>query len=447
MGLIQAAVGAAGGALADSWRDFFYCEALDENTLAAKGQKRTSDKGRSSNVRGESNIISDGSIVAVNEGQCMIIVESGEIVDVCAQPGQFVYDRSSEPSLFYGDLSETISATLEVIKQRLMFGGDTGKDQRVYYFNTKEIYGNKYGTSSPIPFRIVDANLGLDLDVAVRMNGEYSYRIVDPLLFYKNVCGNVEDVYKRDRIDSQLKSELLTALQPALARISELGIRYSAIPAHTKELARILNDELSIEWKEKRGLAIEVFGINSITMSEEDENRLKNLQAAVPLRDQNLGAAFTTAAMGDAMRDAANNQGGSVGAFMGMGMAQGMGANAAAQMYAQGGSAAPQSAYPMAEGGGFGAQPFPAPAPAPEPEPAPAPAPAVAAAPVAAAAVAAAPAAATWTCPTCGTVNTSNFCGQCGTAKPAPQPVAWVCPTCGQTNETNFCGQCGTARP
>ena len=242
MGLIQAAVGAAGGALADSWRDFFYCEALNENTLAAKGQKRTSDQGRSSNVRGESNIISDGSIIAVNEGQCMIIVESGEIVDVCAEPGKFVYDRSTEPSLFFGDLEDTIRATIDRIGERLAFGGDTGKDQRIYYFNTKEIYGNKYGTSSPIPFRIVDANLGLDLDVAVRLNGEYSYRIVDPLMFYKNVCGNVEDAFKRDRIDSQLKSELLTALQPALARISELGIRYSAIPAHTKELARILNE-------------------------------------------------------------------------------------------------------------------------------------------------------------------------------------------------------------
>ena len=158
MGLIHAIAGAAGGVLADSWRDFFYCDALNENVLAVKGQKRTSDQGRSSNIRGESNIISDGSIIAVNEGQCMIIVESGEIVDVCAEPGQFVYDRSTEPSIFYGDLGEGIRATFERIGQRFTFGGDTGKDQRIYFFNTKEIYGNKYGTSSPIPFRIVDAN-------------------------------------------------------------------------------------------------------------------------------------------------------------------------------------------------------------------------------------------------------------------------------------------------
>ena len=244
MGLIHAAVGAAGGVLADSWRDFFYCDAdvLNENVLAAKGMKRTSDKGRSSNIRGESNIISDGSVIAVNDGQCMMIVESGEIVDVCAEPGQFLYDRSTEPSLFVGDLKEGLMASLNRAIERFKFGGDTGKDQRIYYFNTKEIIGNKYGTSSPIPFRIVDANLGLDMDTSVRMNGEYSYRLVDPVTFYKKVCGNVEEPYTRDRLDSQMKSELLTALQPALARISEMGIRYSAVPAHTKELATFLNE-------------------------------------------------------------------------------------------------------------------------------------------------------------------------------------------------------------
>ena len=191
MGLIHAIAGAAGGVLADSWRDFFYCDSLNENTLAVKGQKRTSDRGRSSNIRGESNIISDGSIIAVNDGQCMIIVESGEIVDVCAEPGQFVYDRSTEPSIFYGDLGEGIKNTFARIGQRFTFGGDTGKDQRIYYFNTKEIYGNKYGTSSPIPFRVVDERANIDMDFSVRVNGEYSYKLVDPILFYKNVCGNI----------------------------------------------------------------------------------------------------------------------------------------------------------------------------------------------------------------------------------------------------------------
>ena len=404
MCLIKAIAGAAGGVLADSWREFFYCDSdvLNENVLAAKGQKRTSDQGRSSNVRGESNIISDGSIIAVNDGQCMIIVESGEIVDVCAEPGQFVYDRSTEPSIFYGNLGDGIKATFERIGQRFTFGGDTGKDQRVYFFNTKEIYGNKYGTSSPIPFRIVDANLGLDMDTSVRMNGEYSYRLVDPLLFYKNVCGNVEEPYTRDRLDSQMKSELLTSLQPALARISEMGVRYSAIPAHTKELADFLNDELSRDWVEHRGIKVEKFGVNSITLPEEIQERISSRQMAQTMTDPNQAAAVMANAAANAMGDAANNPNGAMNGFIGMGMAQGMGGGSAATMFQQGGGGMPtqQSAYPMAEGGGFGAGAQPQPQPAPV------------------AAAAPAPAAGGWTCPQCGAANTGKFCGECGTPRP-----------------------------
>ena len=424
MGLIHAIAGAAGGVLADSWREFFYCDAdvLNENTLAAKGQKRTSDRGRSSNIRGESNIISDGSIIAVNDGQCMIIVESGEIVDVCAEPGQFVYDQSTEPSLFYGSLGDTIKATFEQIGKRFTFGGDTGKDQRVYFFNTKEIYGNKYGTSSPIPFRIVDANLGLDLDAKVRMNGEYSYRLVDPLIFYKNVCGNIEEPYTRDRLDSQMKSELLTALQPALARISEMGVRYSAVPAHTKELADFLNDELTKEWREQRGIQVEKFGVNSITLPEEIEKQISDRQMAQTMVNPNQAAAVMTNAAANAMQDAANNSAGAMTGFMGMGMAQGMGGAAASTMFAQGQGGAyeqPQSAYPMAQGGGFAQQ---------------------------GGAAAGAAAAGGWTCPECGQENAANFCSNCGTKKPE-DPGKWFCPECGQENSANFCSNCGTKRP
>ena len=441
MGLIKAITGAAGGVLADSWREFFYCDSdvLNENVLACKGQKRTSDRGRSSNTKGESNIISDGSIIAVNEGQCMIIVESGEIVDVCADPGQFVYDRSTEPSIFYGDLGEGIKNTFERIGQRFTFGGDTGKDQRVYFFNTKEIIGNKYGTSSPIPFRIVDANLGLDMDTSVRMNGEYSYRLVDPLLFYKNVCGNVEEPYTRDRLDSQMKSELLTSLQPALARISEMGVRYSAIPAHTKELAGFLNEELSAEWTEQRGIKVEKFGVNSITLPEEIQERISSRQMAQTMVDPNQAAAVTANAAANAMQDAANNSAGAMTGFMGMGMAQGMGGGAASQMFQQGAAQQgmyqqPQSQYPVAEGGGFGGQAFPQ----------------QQAQPVAGAvaAGAAAGAAAGWTCPQCGTQNSGKFCGECGTPQPAPaEPAEWACPQCGHQNTGKFCGECGTPRP
>ena len=453
MGLIKAAVGAAGGVLADSWIDFYYCDAdvLNENVLAAKGMKKTSDQGRSSNVRGESNIISNGSGIAVNEGQCMMIVEDGEVVEVCAEPGRFTYDTSTEPSLFTGDLGEGIKASLGRIVDRFKFGGDTGKDQRIYFFNTKEIYGNKYGTSSPIPFRIVDANLGLDMDTSVRMNGEYSYKLVDPITFYKKVCGNVEEPYTRDRLDSQMKSELLTALQPALARISEMGVRYSAIPAHTKELAGFLNEELSGEWLEQRGIKVEKFGVNSITLPEDVENQIRNRQMAQTMVDPNQAAAVMTNAAANAMQDAANNSAGAMTGFMGMGMAQGMGGGAAANMFqqgaAQGGYQQPQSQYPMADGGGFGSQPFPQPQPqaapvtSPEGGPIPGAVEPIATAPVAAAA-------AGWTCPQCGTANSGKFCSECGTPQPAPAaPAEWTCPQCGSVNTGKFCGECGTPRP
>ena len=294
MGLIKAGIGAAGGVLADSWREYFYCDSLEADVLCAKGQKRISDKGRSSNTKGESNIISDGSIIAVNEGQFMIIVEQGAIVDACGEAGEFVFDKSTEPSLFFGEsgtLGDRIKKSFERVGARFSFGGDTGKDQRVYFFNAKEIVGNKYGTAQPVPFRVVDANIGLDVDISVRCNGEYSYKIVDPLMFYKNVCGNVEEPYTRDKIDSQLKSELLTALQPAFAKISAMGVRYSAVPAHTTELADALNEVLSEKWGELRGLKVASFGVNAIAASEEDEQMIKDLQKAAVMRDPNMAAA------------------------------------------------------------------------------------------------------------------------------------------------------------
>lgn len=404
MGLLKAGIGAASGVLADQWREYFYCEALDADTLAAKGQKRTGN--RSSNKHGEENIISDGSIVAVADGQCMIIVEDGAIVDVCSEPGKFVYDTGTEPSVFTGNLGENIKRSFQEVGKRFSFGGDTGKDQRIYYFNTKEIIGNKYGTASPVPFRVVDDKIGLDVDITVRCNGEYSYKIVDPLMFYKNVCGNVDTVYARDLIDSQLKSELLTALQPAFARISEMGIRYSAVPAHTKELAAALNEELSYEWRDRRGIEVAAFGVNTISAPEDQEQMIRDLQRAAVMANPTMAAANIAAAQSDAMRTAAANPAGAAMGFMGMGMAGGMGGMNAAQLFAQGQQQAaqmPAQQAPMRQ------------------------APAQAAPGMAGAAVAAGGApAGSWTC-SCGAVNTGNFCPTCGSPKPAPAAPPGFC--------------------
>ena len=305
MGLIKAITGAAGGVLADQWKEYFYCEALDADTLVAKGQKRVSS--RSSNTKGVENIISTGSVVAVADGQCMIIVEQGKVAELCAEPGEFVYDASTEPTIMAGDLGNSIGAVFKNIGKRFTFGGEAPKDQRIYYINTKEIIGNKYGTPGPVPFRVVDQNIGLDVDISIRCFGEYSYRITNPILFYTNVCGNVTADYDRSQIDGQLKSELLTALQPAFAKISGMGIRYSALPGHTMEMADALNEVLSKKWKDLRGVEIVSMGVSSVKASEEDEAMIKELQRNAAFRNPNMAAAHMVGAQAAAMQAAAKN--------------------------------------------------------------------------------------------------------------------------------------------
>ena len=401
MGLIKAALGSVGSVLADQWKEYFYCDSMASNVLVTKGKKRTSS--RNSNTKGSDNIISNGSVVAVNEGQCMMIVEQGKIVEFAAEAGEYTWNSSSEPTIFQGGL-EGLEGSWETLKRRFAFGGDTAKDQRVYFFNLKELVGNKYGTPAPIPFRVVDNNIGLDMDVSIRCNGEYSYKIADPMLFYKNVCGNVSQDYTRDQLDSQLKSEFLTALQPAFARISAQGIRYSALPGHTMELAQAMNEVLSGKWGATRGLAIVAVGVNSVTASAEDEATIKELQKSAVFRNTNMAAAHMVQAQAEAMKTAAGNKNGAMMGFMGMNMAQSAGGFNAASLFQMG-----------------------------QQQPA-APAPAAPAAPAAGAN--------TWKC-SCGAVNTGKFCVECGASKPAD---GWVC-SCGAVNKGKFCSECGAKKP
>ena len=403
MGLLKAGFDAAAGVLADEWREYFYCDSIDTEVLAVKGEKRAAK--RNSNTKSSTNLISNGSIIAVNEGQCMIIVDQGQIVEVCAEPGKFVYENSTEPSIFYGDLGKTIQDSFDQFGRRLGLAGDTGTDQRIYFFNTKDIIGNKYGTPNPVPFRVVDHNIGLDVDISIRCHGEYSYQIKDPILFYKNICGNVESEYRREQLDSQLKTELLTALQPALAKISEMGIRYSALPAHADDMANALNEVLSAKWNNTYGIVISTFGISSVTASEEDEAMIKNLQKNAVLTNPAMAAATLTAAQAQAMQDAAKNTAtGPMFAFAGMNMANNAGGVNAQQLYSMAQNQQNQAA----------------PTGQVNPE-----------TPV--------PQAGAWTCE-CGAVNTGKFCSECG--KPRPQAQDWTC-SCGTVNTGKFCSNCG----
>ncbi len=395
MGLILATMTAASSTLRDQWKEYFYCEAIPNNAFAVKGQKKVGGSNR-----GSDNIITDGSVIAVADGQCMVIVEQGKVVDICAEPGEYKYDSSTEPSLFTGSLSDGVKNAFATFGKRFTFGGQTANDQRVYYFNTKEISGIKYGTPNPIPFRIVDKNINLDMDSSVRCFGEYSIRVTDPVLFYTNVCGNFASVYQVSEIESQLKTELLTALQPAFAKIGDTGVRFSSLPAHTTELAEILNTELSSKWKNLRGIEIVSFGISSITGNEEDEKTIKELQRDSTLRDQNMAAARLVGAQAQAMQDAAKNASGAMNGFVGLNMAQSAGGTTAGQLFNMGAQAATiNQAQANAN---------------------------------------------TWKCPQCGNENTGNFCNNCGTKKPSAN---WTCPSCGTVNSGNFCNNCGTKKP
>ena len=405
MGLIFAGLNAAGGTLASQWKEYFYADALPDDVIATKAMKRV--KGRFGGSRVEDdNVISEGSVIAVADGQCMMIVDQGRIVDFCAEPGEYVFEENAEPSIFYGPFgTEKIKAVLKTTFERFSFGGQASTDQRVYYFNTKEVPGNKYGTPSPVPFRVIDQNIGLDVDIAIRCFGEYSYCVTNPMLFYKNVCGNVDGDYTRGQIEGQLRTELLTALQPAFARISEMGVRYSAIPGHTAELAEALNEELSEKWANLRGIEIVSFGVSSVKASDEDEQMIKELQRNAVFRNANMAAAHMVGAQAQAMQDAANNVGGAFTGFMGMNMAQQSGGVNAGQLFQMGMQQQTQEKQ-------YQQQATTQPVPAPK----------------------------GWKC-ACGAVAAGRFCPECGAPRPE-EKQGWTC-SCGAVNKGKFCTECG----
>ena len=388
MGFVSAIISAAGGTLSDQWKEYFYCDSLGSDVVCVKASRKSRGFGN----RGNDNIISEGSVIAVADGQCAIVTEQGQVIDICAQPGEYRFDSSTQPSIFTGSLSDGVKNTIAEIGKRFTFGGAPSTDQRIYYFNTKELTGMKYGTASPVPFRVIDPRAGIDMDIRIKAFGEYSIRVTNPVLFYTNVCANQADRFCISEIESQLRSELLTALQPAFAAISETGIRYSQLPAHTLELTDLLNRQLSAKWKDLRGIEIVSFGMNSIKADAEDEKIIRDMQKDAAYVNPALGAAALTGAQAQAMRDAANNTAGAMTGFMGMNAAMNAGGVNANALYQQA-SASHQG----------------------------------------------------WTCPQCGSINQGNFCSVCGTKNPAN--TAWKCPTCGSVNQGSFCSQCGTKKP
>lgn len=418
MGLIKAAAGALGGVLADQWKEFFYCDALPNDVLMRKGQKQIS--GRSSNTKGNDNIISNGSGIAVADGQCMIIVEQGRIVEVCAEPGEFTYNNSTEPSIFSGKFGDSLKDSFKTFGKRFTYGGDTAKDQRVYYFNTKEILDNKFGTANPIIFEVVNKRINMSRTVQVRCNGVYTYIITDPLLFYTRLCGNVADEFTRDQIDAQLKTEFVDALQPAFGALAEQELRPAQIPAKANELKAAMNEALKQDWIENRGISVGKIALNPITLTDSDMKKINEMEDAASVGSNPfMMAGRMTNATADAMQTAAGNSAGAMTGFMGMGMVgmgQAGGFGAAQNLYNMGQQQAAQQQAAQQ-------QPTVLQTQAPPQN-----------------------TADQWTCQ-CGATVSGKFCPECGAKKPEPvQADAWKC-SCGATVTGKFCPECGSPKP
>ena len=407
MGLIKAAFGAMNSTFADQWKEFFYCEALPADVLVRRGEKQIGK--RSSNKKGNDNVISNGSGIAVADGQCMIIVEQGKVVEICAEPGEYTYDTSSEPSVFTGKFGKGLKDMFKTMGKRFTYGGDAAKDQRVYYFNTKEIMGNRFGTPSPIMFDVVNKQIGMRRTVQVRCNGMYSYTISNPILFYTKVCGNVAYEFTREEIDAQLKTEFVSALQPALAALSELELRPAQLPAKANELRAAMNEALKLDWEDSRGITVEKIALNPITLSPEDMKKINQMEDAITMGTNPFMMAGRMAdASATAMENAASNPNGAMNGFVGMGMAMNAGGmNSAQGFYNMGVQQMQQQQQMQAQ---------------------------------------TQPAADSWKC-ACGNTATGKFCPECGAKKPEPKAAdGWKC-ACGNIATGKFCPECGAKKP
>ena len=407
MGLIKAFSGAIRSELADQWKEFFYCDSMAGNVLLQKGQKRTGQtRAGSSNTKASEDIITKDSVIAVNEGQAMLVVEQGKIVDFTCEPGAYTFEASTEPSMFAGGFGKGLVDSFKTIGKRFTFGGDTGRDQRVYYINTKEIIGNRYGSAQPMPYDDPYYKTVL----YIRYFGMFTFRITDPLVFYDAIAGNVQNRYTSEELLEQSRSEFLTALDSSLNKLSAQGVKFSALPAHQLEVATYLNDALDSAWKANRGLEIIAVSIEKVTPDDKSRQRIEDFDNAVML-GSSPGAmqgrmTAAQAAMFENMGKQQDGLGGGdmMGAAMGM-MGMGMMDNMMGQMN---GGGMPQQAQAPA---------------APKPEQS-------------------KPAAGEWTCE-CGTVCTGKFCPECGAKRPH-----YRCDKCGwepedQSKPPKFCPECG----
>ncbi len=407
MGLIRAAVEAGSTVLADQWKEYFQVDSMSSDQLVVKARKITKGK----NNRGGDDIISNGSVVAVGDGQVALIVEDGKIVEFCAEPGRFVWDSSSTPSMFCGGFFNGLIDSFKEFGQRFTFGGDRGRTQRVYFVNTKEIMDNKFGTTTPMMYDDPYYKTVL----YIRYFGQFSFRIVDPIRFFVSVAGAVGEVYTKESMMGMCRDEFMTALDSALAMLSADGIKFSQIPMKQREIAKYMSSTLDEEWGKNRGLDVVSVAIAKVTPDDDSKERIQQFDTNVMHSDPNAMAGGLAYAQMQAMQKAASNSAGAMTGFMGYGMMQNAMGNASSGQGDLLATAQKLQADKEAKA-----------APAPTP--------------------AAAPSGDTWKC-ACGAENRGKFCANCGSPRPAPVASdTWKC-ACGSENRGKFCPNCGSPRP
>ena len=398
MGLIRALAAGASTVMADQWREYFTCDALSGNVLVAKGQFKTKKRGLfGARNKATEDIISNGSVISVNEGQVALIVSDGKIVDFCAEAGYYKWDNSTEPSMLAGDFFRGLVDTFKRIGYRFTFGGDAGSQQRVYYVNVKEILDNKFGTQTPMAYDDPYYKTAL----YIRYFGQYTFRIVDPLLFFTSIAGNVSDTYTCEDLKATATDEFMTALDTALAQLAAEGIKFSQLPTKQREIARYMSDTLDSEWRARRGIEIVAVALTKVTPDEESRKRIEEFDTNVMHAAPDAMAGGMAYAQMRAMRDAANNAGGAMTGFMGVGMAagaMGMGGQATLLDHAERMQAKTEAA-PEEKGK---------------------------------------------KCPKCGTAVSGKFCPECG--EKMPEESGWTC-ECGASCTGKFCPECGKKRP
>lgn len=302
MGIFKAISSAISGSMKDQWKEMFYCNAIPNDILLVRGHKVQTE--RSAN-NGDDNVITDGSIVCVADGEAALMVCNGRVTNVFTEPGEHTFRSSKTAGVFSGtDINTTASNIASDIGRRVSFGGDAPIFYRVYYMNTKEIMGNKILVPAT-PFRVTDENIGLDMDVTVSIDGVYSIKIVDPMVIYSRVIGNVEDKYYVGPLAQQLSIETSSKIQSTFATLSQQGLRVSGLPALNSVISEAVKASINPWLRENRGIEIASLPISGIKVSESDMSMITHSQRDKIFTDPAMAAAHLTAATADAMRDAA----------------------------------------------------------------------------------------------------------------------------------------------